>query len=754
MFNVGVNSTETRTLYGDVVYENSVATGVKVNWVDGDMISVYGTNSLEGREQGRYKVVTGSETGVGAYAENLEMIGDHGVQWGSNPKKTSDFYAIYPSASDEPFTTNSGKVSVSASIRDEQKNVFTKSVDDNGVVTWAGTPYVDVTANNTTTKSKTMPDALMYAYRKGVANGTTPVDLSFKPFATVLKFKLDGWTSTGQLQDPTVYIQKITLTAPSGTKLVGDCTFTFSDGKPVLDNVSNASNTIIINPVIEGADFIPLNRNEKVEFSVFVIPPTGNTLVLNNSWSVTLESTHGKFKYAITPKANTTEAQLTLKAGQIHKINIPTLTVESRFTYETIDWIESIPRNVYLSELSVPGAWYCGESGYQNNTNLTDQYNAGIRAFHIDCRLSHVDLKEYNGKDDSDLKLVCAGTDKFENAGFTFVKGTLVSNRIQGIVEYLRQVESFKNEYIVIVLTIAEQAFKQTGINSGTYGTINPEKVLPAIASMLTTNGKAWGVYGYTDDTTGKTINANTTLNDVLGKIIVLVNTNNRKFTSYTSPSTLMAFSSMSSSDDSANNVEKGDFTIKNESEMYWGTSLTNPKLTLCYHFAQKTGTSTTNANPSNGVPTLKTRMNTIEEIIVQSQNMYYPSDGTKSLHNEWYEIGVGGYTGSGSSINYTNVAKTLNKHLYELIDKKLNGKTITYNNSSYKLEPSPVGIVMMNQATNDSYYGPELIQAIIDMNGKFRLNRDETQEEWPDANKIPSDKGLAGVGSWTTETL
>ena len=57
--------------------------------------------------------------------------------------------------------------------------------------------------------------------------------------------------------------------------------------------------------------------------------------------------------------------------------------------------------------------------------------------------------------------------------------------------------------------------------------------------------------------------------------------------------------------------------------------------------------------------------------------------------------------------------------------------------------DPSPVGIVLMNYCTDDATKGTNgkglaLVNAIIKMNGKFRLDRDPNAPEWYD-NDTPT---------------
>ena len=766
-FYASLDNVDTRTIYGDEVYnDNEVAEAIKVKWLDGDMISVYGATCSQ--KLGSYKVTAAINNSGNSYASNLEMIGENGVQWGTD---NSRFYAIYPAISDESqISQENGKVVIHTSVRTEQKNVFTKqtkTIDGSTITTWVGTPYVDVTNNGITTKNRTMPDALMYASTDEVQNGSI-VSLQFTPFSTVLKFCLKGWDSTLQLQDPSVYVKEIIVTAP--TVIAGDCDFTFASNSKVpsaAPSEGNLSNTITIKPVLDGAEFLPLDRNEHFEFNVFTIPQQGKSL--NEGWIVKLKTTHGNFQFTLNP-TNADKAKL--EPGKIHKINIPKLNVESRFTYEPDKWVESIPRNVYLSELSVPGAWYCGESGYQDD-EIATQYRKGIRAFHIDCRASTSDRNtKYNGNNNDALRLVCAGTDYVDvNVIITgFHSGELVSNRIGEIVEAAKASGTFNNEYIVIVLTIAEQRFEY---RNNVWGTIKPDVVIPMIAQMLSDNGKKWSVYGYTDDTLGKTINANTTLSDVLGKVIILVNANIKHADGYTDqerplalshtlinnyttdnvPNALVTFGSMSYSGNAEANVEVGNFVSMNFVNMHWNIGYTNPFMAMCHHFAQHTDSSNAVNDGSDNIPSIGLREKIITDIVVTSQNNYYGADGTTN-HNFWYQLGIGGYTGSGNSIKYTTVAEQLNSHTLDMINKKLSGATVNYNGTSLTLAPSPIGIVMMNKATNNNYRSLDLIQAIVDMNGKFRLNRDPSKEEWPSADINPSEDLSVGVDKWGTEML
>lgn len=781
-FCASLNNVETRTIYGDEVYTkdnngNLVASAVKVKWVNGDLISIYGADCLDGRKQGEYKVTAAINEEGYSYASNLERASDAGVQWGN--ATSSKFYAIYPAVpakSIEEYNkeSKSGVVAIPTTIRREQKNVFSKYITyENGesVTTWVGTPYVEVINENGSVKNRTMQDALMYASSDVVTNSSeSVVNLKFTPFATVLKFKLEGWGSTLELDNPVVYVQSINLVAPE--EIAGECVFTF-DGKnstPTVTKGATVSNIITIKPTLDGANFLPLERGQHFEFNVFVIPDGEKTL--NENWSVELVTTHGNFKYRLKPTV-TTGGQATIKPGKIHKINIPQLTVQSEFKYSEESWVESIPRNVYLTELSVPGAWNCGESAYQGSKTFAELYKAGVRAFHIDCRASQT--SNYNGSSNSNLQLVCARTESSNSVG------KLVKTRIGEIVSAARNSGTFNDEYIVIVLTIAGEAYTTKNIYGQTQikGTINPNIVLPMIAKMLGDNTienskNSWPIYGYTTDTKDQTIHANTTVNDVLGKVIVLVNTNieptepivniaesySKTLEAYSDadvPKSMVTFASLSVNGDSSQNVDKAKFFELNTVHAHWGKNKTNPLIAMLHHFAERTVTN--NEDQSDNIPSLETREKVLNSMTYGYQLFYYNANGSIN-HGYWCQLGIGGYVGSEPNVSNCNeVASRLNTFVLGLLNKKLSGGTIEFVDPEtdvkqiIKLRPSPMGIVLMNQAANQGYSGG-LIKAIVDMNGKFYLERDQMLPAWPSKDINQGADFSVGIDDWETDML
>jgi hypothetical protein len=98
------------------------------------------------------------------------------------------------------------------------------------------------------------------------------------------------------------------------------------------------------------------------------------------------------------------------------------------------------------------------------------------------------------------------------------------------------------------------------------------------------------------------------------------------------------------------------------------------------------------------------------------------------SAHNVWFYFNAGGVfatdqTSATANNGATEFAKSMNEWLLETIQKKTNGYTDD-KGVLHPSEPSPLGIVMFNQCNGDNtlYYGADIIEAIIEMNNKFKL--------------------------------
>ena len=761
-FTAGLNTgVQTKTLYG----ADNGTNPIKVKWVNGDKIMVYGTTCTKGSDcqVAEYQVSTSATSTPNAddgqnVADGLDKTGDIGVRWGS--AATSDFVAVYPSENASfSYNETSKVVTATTSINSTQNYVFNdnptiKSVNGKDILVWEGTHF----ANDATNPS--MQNAIMYARTDDVQAGD-PVGLSFKPFSTVLKFRFMGFDSN-LFPGTEIYIQNIKITAP-GYHIAGDFDVTIprneniSIDNPVTatsKNNSTNTNTVTINTIKSGGSYLKLAANQVVEFNVFTVPLSGLTMTSTKPWTVTIQAQgYEPWVYNMIPTA---EEGYTLLPGLIHKVKVPKLVSKTEVPWDPSQWITQIPEEVYLSQLSVPGAWYCMDDSYQGsiglnadkltytsnkttdtNGNVTSFYTTsatsngiddglenlyynGVRAFNIDCRTS----KSEDANDgwfgstesswsDSDYYegqsyLACSGTEKWNGASSAqyVADGTHVLDAMKSLIALAQK---HTDEYIVVVFTFAE---KPKANSNELFGSINPVFISEQLTSIL--NDATIKPYLYTG------INASTTIQDVLKpangivkNVIVKINHSNKSFYSgntFTLPDGIMtSYASMTMAGyglDNAPEVPLTEFANMQQQKIYNGKTLPseqNQIMTYYYHQAQKTEASETAAGTTN--PSIYDRLKAVDDVLKKATDVY---DDEES-HNGLFQLGIGGSLDD----NPYNLATKMNAAVQTKIEAKL---------ASYS-DVSPLGFVLMNYAL-DATYGLPLVKDILEMNGKIWLKR------------------------------
>ena len=703
---------QTRTVYGDKDVTNNL---YPIYWVNGDKVLVYGSTCAVKQAEYAVSVDLVNQN----WADALNKTGAAGVQWGEST--TSNFLAIYPSSA----ATITSDTEATATIRSTQNNVFEPvySTDGKTIVGWKGHPFASKAVE------KTMVDGIMYARTEGARSDLDTdgdetvgeVDLRFKPFTTVLKFKLKG-VDVQNNDNATVYVQSITVTSPNGSPIAGEFDLAVSgsgkDATATAEAGNTTSNTITLNTILAGGSYIPLTENVPIEFDVFTLPLPNQTI--SNLWTVKVATNYGEFTYKLTPNTSNNA----LAAGKVHHITIPLLKVLGTAAWDPTKWMTQVPQDVYLSELSVPGTWYTNDSGYQATTDLATLYNAGIRAFNIDCRVTKREDSndgilnsdaEWSDADDypSRAYLACSGTEtNFGIGGFAIglTDGAYVSDVVQDIVNLAKQ---HTDEYVVIVFTFAEKPKTVKTISDNAYGSVRPDYITEQLNTILNTSGIKEYIY------TG--VNKDTTIKQVLksGKnVIVKINHSNVDFATSTSPAFSMpkgvmaSFASMAKSgwiQTGVTDIVSGLTTSTSpyyayyskmqEYDIYNGKTANGMK--YYYHQAQQTSSDETQGATPSAVPTLGNRKDAIDDIIAKSTEIY-----DASTHDAWFQIAIGG---SIDGDNPAGVAPLVT-YLQNKIEAKMES------------DPSPVGIVLMNHATTT---GADLVKDIIEMNGKFYLKRE-----------------------------
>lgn len=757
----------TRTLYG---LESTDGTNNPIYWVHGDNITVYGVDCAVGRKQADYAVSTEGVDAEGKtvinttqnYATALNKTGDYGVQWGD--KTSSDFFAVYPKVEAGTFKNNGdGSVTVRTKVNKTQNVRFEYN---EAKKTWVGTHY-----SGTLAEGNSMTDAVMYAITPNAQSTASQVDLRFTPYSTVLRFTFEGFSvakadGSNEIDYTSeISINRIVLSAPN-EYISGEFDLTLDNKMEVSSDISDAnkaSREIIIIP-----NQLPIKSKEKLQFDIFTIPQEGAVMPgTEGVWTVTFETNKGNIVYNLQPLKNGEPTDAPLQIAQIHKIDIPERRIVTDFKIPVENWMRYIPRNVYLTELSVPGAWYAydqenTDNNYQNTTNLEELFNAGIRAFHIDTRIirnvyheeGYLNIKHYTYNKADGTNLIAAGSESADdlNIGLKWEHGvSSIGTTVESLItELISLAESKPSEIVYIILTISN---KPKTDSSSVFGSVDPAIVLEELQKVLNKDNIKNALY--------TNISSNTTVGDVLtsGKNIVLkINHTLDDFytnslTSGFLPSGIMgSFGSMASdatyntANDHITNINgmhdtknyEAYFGVMNSAPIYNGTVKTD--LTYYYHQAQYTTSSQDKtATPASGNPTLGNRMRAIDDIIAKADSIY-----KVSAHDAIFQIGIGGNI-DGS--NPSGVSNVLNPYLLEKVNSKI------------KNNPSPIGIVLMNYATTTktengvtTIIGNDLTNAIIEMNTKFKLNRDTNKDAWPDGNPFENIGGDDNTGGGTTD--
>lgn len=672
-FGLSLPGKGSRTVYGE-----ETSTGFPIYWVNGDKVRVASPQCLSGRNSAEYAVAVNSATQN--YATNMTHTGEYGVQWGK--AETADFYSIYPSSASTSLEVSGEGVTTTLHVDATQ---FASTTDK-------GTSYYAQPAE--------MGNVVMYAKTAGVTSGST-VELQYTPFSTVLEFEINVPSEPVAGKQTEITIQSLTLTAPTGTTIAGDFGFTFPTGEsttPSIEAATGGSNSITMHFLDNNQYTTELSTTKTtLKAKMCLMPISGNL----KDWKIEVNTSAGTFSKNLAATDSKGTAT-TLDPGKVHKIKLPPLNYASQeWVYSLDSWIPTLPdyTNIYLSELSLPGAWYAGSTeAYQATDNITTLWDAGVRAFAVECRTN----SEYTNWYWTPNYVCISGSGRNTTLGSAYSDGTNITSVLESIKTALA---SHKDEYAVLVLSYADGG-------SGGHRDEDHAYFLQGVANALS---------GYTDIVYSGPITRNTTIADVKGKLIVKVNVDkNLTLGNYTAANALISYNPflLQISTDAST------FAHPYYSDLYWSgwadanktcaqvNTLTGisadeaaSKFIWVFSSANRTqadgGTNTT-------VPTYQNRKDALGAMMTFSKTVY-----ERSNHNVWFYFNCGGTqatSSTSSTVSPTDFAKTMNSWLLSTI----NAKT----------DPSPLGIVMFNQCTgaNETYHGADIIKAIIEMNSKFYL--------------------------------
>lgn len=683
-------NTVTRTIYG-----GESGNKFPIYWENGDEVKIVSPHCLAGRNQAGYRVTVNKDNSN--VAQSLTKIGNVGIQWGNTEK--ANFYSVYPLENVSSTVISGDNATFNITMPAEQ-NILLEDVD--------GKP---------TMKRPEMEACFMYAGVVGPnVTGTKNVNLTYKPLSTAIRFTLTGPTAT-HASSGDVIVSKIVLTAPAGTAITGEfetqvSVGTDNDGKetltasvePVAGKTSNE--VTIYSHYDDGTNsgYLTLRQGETIDMCAFVMLKEDTDF---STWKMTIHLASGATFTKTLKLTGKGENSNKLVARKVNKVPQLPEMYNSTSDWNPANWMVNIPRNVYLSEISIPGSWNSlnqdSQGSDDTDTDIATQYANGIRAFHIDTRWRRTG---YWGNYQYTLGTADGHSDTTGSDGSKY----MTSSTNLTFEESLSRIteKSVDNEYMVVFVTFAQGSADYDRTNGGWQ---------KAVLDACTKNGKVL---------LASEIDANTVLGDVLGKVIVFINsdldmTKETVKTQTSGSKTFYASVPMKLSSELTDG-------IINTVPMYYGGG-TSSDISLTHHHAQimsvkYEGQNSPTIDERGYAPSFEEREAEIASILEWSDNNYSQAE---YKHNSWIYLGLGGYyytynpggilsIGRGwdeDNKSHDDVASRLNTYINDKIGKMTSRPNTENGETTYY----PVGIVLMNY-THDY---TNVIKNILQLNTKYR---------------------------------
>lgn len=670
-FGLSLPDAKTRTVYG-----KEANNAFPIYWVNNDKVQIFSPQGLENRRSAEYQVsVTEANQN---YADNLNKTGAYGVQWGEEYIITEDgekksnlhnFYSLYPSGN---YTLSSdGSKAENITINYSQNIV----VDGNSV-------------------KSDMEDCLMYAKAEGVVWGNT-VNLKYTPISTVFMVTLNVPDTSAD----DFLIQSISLTAPATTNIAGTFSLNIADG--TFGGWGSRAESTVSAQLSDKAtgEFYTLVKGNSVEIPLFIAPVKD----LNTAgWKISVVANNKTYSKTL--------GEQNIVAGQIHKVTLPSLSTTTIEEWNVADWMTNVPRNVYLSEVSIPGSWNSLNEDSQGSSPTIDaQYALGVRAFHLDTRWkisgSYNNYTYELGLAMGNSYGNTGGGDKYMTGGDTFAQALA---KITGNVKL--------DEYMVMICTFAPNSANHTGehgdwVNEISFQCSQNESVFDA-----------------------REITPNTLVGDVLGKVIVIINTGD-SYTSYPASSKCLFINmpmTMSESDfDGVLTNRKGDLLkTTNSSAATSNISMyqTHAQASIQVDDIPYGGSGDRDDADRGFIPTRGERKREIEAMLNWSKANY---NSDTYAHDKWIYMGLGGYY-----VKYSNGLFGIragwkeidnpNTTIAEDFNPWIDGKVTAMGKNGVPYYP--IGIVLMNYVKDYS----EVAKNILLLNNKYQLQYDPTKPAFP----------------------
>lgn len=682
---------ESRTIYGSRDYE-----GVAVNWVDGDEIAIFCKETSQPANHLVNYRITANEKDPSKASEVMKVDPNAaGLQWGS--EDLHHFYAFYPADRVNGADSDDQQGTISASIPVNQQPAG-----------WYTGPIVsqdtNVDGQTTLFALPNMDYAYMYAYnavdRNTVESGSGTIWLQFHNLVTVLDITIPAPTDGS-----TVTVTDVTVRAVNGANVIltgdFDCYIRgagetdYPTCKPTGDmgQVRNQINIPCYNQDTD--EYASLGGEIKfLNVKAYIIPDDINQID-KRTLQIAVNTLNGG------------EKTRTLQYASIvpHKVN--------RVLLPPVDtdgdkyWMSALDKNIYVSELSIPGSKFSvltsenkADRVYQTAT-IDQQFEDGVRAFIFQtATIGHWSpLYNYDG-----FYVVCEGKDN---------QVMKLSDAIAKIASHLKTCEDELGD------KMQEFAFVMLTYTSGDVSLIDDNERFWIEKLRDEVNSIAGDVANriYTGEVT-----ANTTIDDVKGKIILKANYNTQNMISnYGNTTAPIMFTLWKDAYGPKIDLEDPNSEyyqdLNGGMPMDWGKPVwyLNSSANLRWYYQEVTSVG------SGQEATRAEKETFITNLFTKSVNLYKNDNS----HKTWFMNDLGGYYSDSGDINSRGTGiEALAIDMNNLGVQQLQERT----------ENAGLGLIFMNFADKQSNSGAKyksdyLIQTIIMNNRKFQLRKKGSSE-------------------------
>lgn len=607
-----------------------------------------------------------------------------GVQWGTKPtegeSQTVDFFSVYPAYSGQYYKGGNPAAGIFQSAVPGAQPPVSYAVSDGSALAPSAKP-----ANaRTIICNPDMRGAVMKAHTT-VEYGADMVGLKYDVITNVLDLTIQGPSADfiNTYKKEYLDIQTVIISNKSENPIAGvfnyDALSTSATGN--ITPVNPNTQVLVELGERSGGEGSAVNfprlynhgdAADKLRIRAFLLPD-----VDPKELEISIQTADGLVYTLAAGKLTDT-----FENGRIHRVVLPQLGAGQQLDFSS--WMEQLDPNIYVTELSIPGAWMSFNNEYQQATYY-EQYKAGVRAFSM-----FVDGKTQSSWTGN-------WTNSSASTATVFVRGlgTTEAAQLNSVLNNIGQKLIGKKEFVIVQI-------RGIGVNPTT---LNPQINPTALKTVLDANE-----YVYK----GK-ITPETTLADVMHKIVIKINADGTNGL----PSTLNEANPypalFSQWEAGTNNTVKkvpldwgawtnaDNSTAAGNTGLYWLFSENDAIYPEQYQ------------SHADNRSTYEDREQAISAYASASQEQY-----TQASHNTWFYLLIGG--------EYNTTTSWTNQTSYAPVAQRLN--TYTYNLlSDPDRKKCPMGIVMMNYAasTDAQYNSANLIRVLINNNLAFEMAKRPT---------------------------